>query len=86
MIRLPMIVWLPDRTHTDGGDIIDTPALRGFCLMEPTRDGRKPNDIYRVDILIPFADRERPSYVAAQVAKAWEKIARYLDQEIGKHP
>ena len=70
MNRLPSIVWLQDRRATERGDIIDTPALRGFAMMESAQ-----GQIYREDIVVPYRERFDHAKVSEAVAKAWKRIA-----------
>jgi hypothetical protein len=84
MIRLPTITWLKDRTHTDFGDAIDTPALRGFAMIEssipdPAVPGR-PGTIFREEVIVLHRDRENVGVVAEAVGKAFLRIARMATQ------
>ena len=76
--REPKIYWLPD----------EGTSLRFFVLAETNYPSTRADglpEIYRVDGLIPYEDRNNADVVQSTVMKAFEKVVAYWKQSQPTH-
>lgn len=68
--RSPRLIWIADRETMSGES-----ATRFFVMVEPVYPARiEPNEIIRVDGIVPVHDKYNPAKVRFEVMKAYRRM------------